>query len=191
MDNAHLMYDTHGKFLRNQLRENSLLSFIGVYDVYSASIAARSFDGLFLSGFSFAASFYGLPDIGFICWSDLVAFTQRVRTILPHHMLVVDIDDGFGDKEIACHVVSMMETVGASAIIMEDQNARGVVDIYQGNNSWNYRIILKSFLVSCPQEKIYLSLPGPTRQILKIAYREPRHLTHAELMPCWSKLFLI
>ena len=121
MDNAHLMNDTHGKFLRNQLRENSLLSFIGVYDVYSASIAARSFDGLFLSGFSFAASFYGLPDIGFICWSDLVAFTQRVRTILPHHMLVVDIDDGFGDKEIACHVVSMMETVGASAIIMEDQ----------------------------------------------------------------------
>ena len=112
---------SHGETLRNELEKNSLLPFIGVYDVFSASIASRHFDGLFLSGFSFAASFYGLPDIGFICWSDLVAFAQRVRTILPHHMLVVDIDDGFGDSEIASHVVSQMERVGASAVIMEDQ----------------------------------------------------------------------
>ncbi|MEX2492636.1 MAG: isocitrate lyase/PEP mutase family protein [Nitrospirales bacterium] len=115
------MHSTHGTALRDELEKNSLLPFMGVYDVFSASIASRYFNGLFLSGFSFAASFYGLPDIGFICWSDLVAFTQRVRTILPHHMLVVDIDDGFGDSEIACHVVSLMEMVGASAIIMEDQ----------------------------------------------------------------------
>jgi len=112
---------SYGQALRDELEKNSLLPFIGVYDVFSASIAARHFGGLFLSGFSFAASFYGLPDIGFICWSDLVALTQRVRTILPHHMLVVDIDDGFGDSEIACHVVSQMEMVGASAVIMEDQ----------------------------------------------------------------------
>jgi len=115
------MLPTPGNTLRNQLGRNVLLPFMGVYDVFSASIAAQYFNGLFLSGFSFAASFYGLPDIGFICWSDLVAFTQRVRTILPTHMLVVDIDDGFGDSEIACHVASLMETVGASAIIMEDQ----------------------------------------------------------------------
>ena len=115
------MHSTHGQTLRNELEKNSLLPFMGVYDVFSASIVARYFNGIFLSGFSFAASFYGLPDIGFICWSDLVAFTQRVRAILPHHMIVVDIDDGFGDSEIACHVVSLMETVGASAIIIEDQ----------------------------------------------------------------------
>ena len=115
------MHASHGKSLREEIRKNSLLPFIGVYDVFSASIASRYFSGLFLSGFSFAASFYGLPDIGFICWSDLVAFTKRVRAILPQHMLVVDIDDGFGDSEIACHVVSQLEMVGASAVIMEDQ----------------------------------------------------------------------
>jgi len=115
------MHPSYGKTLRDKLDKNALLPFMGVYDVFSASIASRYFNGLFLSGFSFAASFYGLPDIGLVCWSDLVAFTQRVRTILPHHMLVVDIDDGFGDSEIACHVVSLMETVGASAVIMEDQ----------------------------------------------------------------------
>lgn len=115
------MHNGYGKVLCEELVKESLLPFMGVYDVFSASIAARYFRGLFLSGFSFAASFYGLPDIGFICWSDLVAFTQRVRTILPHHMLLIDIDDGFGDSEIACHVVSLLETVGASGVIMEDQ----------------------------------------------------------------------
>ena len=110
-----------GTLLKNEIIRKTFVPFIGVYDVFSASIAGRYFNGLFLSGFSFAASFYGLPDIGFICWSDLVAFTQRVRTVLPHHHLLVDIDDGFGDSEIACHVVALLEAAGASGVIMEDQ----------------------------------------------------------------------
>ena len=113
-------------------RHNSLLcrlisfciyitALIGVYDVFSASIAARSFDGIFVSGFSFAASYYGLPDIGFIAWPDIVNFTQRIRTILPEHHIVVDIDDGYCDPEVACHVVSLLENTGASGVILEDQ----------------------------------------------------------------------
>lgn len=110
-----------GTLLKDAIIGKTFVPFVGVYDVFSASIAGRYFNGLFLSGFSFAASFYGLPDIGFICWSDLVAFTQRVRTVLPHHHLLVDIDDGFGDSEIACHVVALLEAAGASGVIMEDQ----------------------------------------------------------------------
>ncbi len=110
-----------GTLLKEAITTECFLPFIGVYDVFSASIAARNFNGLFLSGFSFAASFYGLPDIGFICWSDLVAFTQRVRTVVPHHHLLIDIDDGFGESDIACHVVSLLEAAGASGVIMEDQ----------------------------------------------------------------------
>ena len=110
-----------GPLLKEELTKETLLPFMGVYDVFSASVAARYFNGLFLSGFSFAASFYGLPDIGFICWSDVVAFAQRVRTVLPHPHLLVDIDDGFGDRDIAGHVVSLLESAGASGVIMEDQ----------------------------------------------------------------------
>jgi 2-methylisocitrate lyase-like PEP mutase family enzyme len=110
-----------GTLLKAEITKGTFLPFIGIYDVFSASVAARHFNGLFLSGFSFAASFYGLPDIGFICWSDLVAFAQRVRTVLPHHHLLIDIDDGFGDSEIACHMVSLLEAAGASGVIMEDQ----------------------------------------------------------------------
>ena len=110
-----------GRKLRRELSKRDIIPFIGVYDVFSASIAAKYYDALFISGFGFAASYYGLPDIGLIAWSDMVAFVQRVRTILPNHHLLVDIDDGYGDGDVACHVVSLLEAVGASGVIIEDQ----------------------------------------------------------------------
>jgi 2-methylisocitrate lyase-like PEP mutase family enzyme len=114
--------DKHfGHSLQQELKERDIVPFIGVYDVFSASIAAKYYNAIFISGFSFAASYYGLPDIGFIAWSDIVAFVQRVRTVLPHHHILVDIDDGYADTEVACHVVSLLETIGASGVVIEDQ----------------------------------------------------------------------
>ena len=110
-----------GSRLREALTEKEIMPFIGVYDVFSATIAARYFDGIFVGGFGFAASFYGLPDIGLISWSDIVSFVQRVRTMLPEEHILVDIDDGYADIEVASHVVSLLESSGASGIILEDQ----------------------------------------------------------------------
>ncbi|MFI5675394.1 isocitrate lyase/PEP mutase family protein [Streptomyces cellulosae] len=89
--------------------------------MYSASLAARHFDGMFVSGFGFAASHYGLPDIGFIAWPDMVTFAGRLRAAFPRHDLLVDIDDGYVDTEVACHVVENLERLGASGVILEDQ----------------------------------------------------------------------
>ena len=110
-----------GARLRQSMAAAKVLPFIGVYDVFSATVAARHFDSLFVSGFGFAASHYGLPDIGFITWTDIVAFVQRIRTVLPTHNLLVDIDDGYCDPEVACHVVSVLEAAGASGVVLEDQ----------------------------------------------------------------------
>jgi 2-methylisocitrate lyase-like PEP mutase family enzyme len=111
-----------GSRLRRSIANNDrTLPFIGVYDVFSASVAGRYFDSLFVSGFGFAASHYGLPDIGFVTWTDIVAFVQRLRTVLPTHHLLVDIDDGYCDPEVACHVVSVLESAGASGVVLEDQ----------------------------------------------------------------------
>jgi 2-methylisocitrate lyase-like PEP mutase family enzyme len=103
------------------IEAGDMMPFIGVYDAFSASVAARYYQGLFVSGFGFAASYYGLPDIGFIAWPDIVAFVQRLRSILPGHHLLVDIDDGYCDTEIACHVVSVLEALGAFGVVLEDQ----------------------------------------------------------------------
>jgi 2-methylisocitrate lyase-like PEP mutase family enzyme len=115
------MTSTPGNRLRTDLQRRDIIPLIGVYDVFSASIAARHFDGIFISGFSFAASYYGLPDVGYIAWPDIVAFVQRVRSILPAHHVVVDIDDGYADAEIACHVVKQLEALGATGVVLEDQ----------------------------------------------------------------------
>ncbi|WP_181807505.1 isocitrate lyase/PEP mutase family protein [Streptomyces shenzhenensis] len=112
---------TYGKKLREQIAGPGTTPLIGVYDMYSASIAAKHYDGMFVSGFGFAASHYGLPDIGFIAWPDMVAFVQRLRGAFPHHHLLVDIDDGYVDPEVACHVVEGLERIGASGVILEDQ----------------------------------------------------------------------
>jgi 2-methylisocitrate lyase-like PEP mutase family enzyme len=111
----------YGSRMREALTEKGTMPFIGIYDAFSAAISARHFDGTFVSGFSFAASFYGMPDIGLISWSDIVGLVQRIRTILPLQHILVDIDDGYADSEVACHVVSLLESMGASGIILEDQ----------------------------------------------------------------------
>ena len=115
------MSTPHGLRLRNEIAHGRILPFIGIYDVFSATMAARHYNALFVSGFGFGASHYGLPDVGFIAWSDIVAFVQRVRTVLPEHHILVDIDDGYCDPEVACHVVSLLEAAGASGVVLEDQ----------------------------------------------------------------------
>lgn len=126
------MEHSYGVKLRSEIKQESVIPFIGVQDVFAASIAANYFNGIFISGFSFAASYYGLPDIGFIAWSDIAAFAQRVRTILPSHHIVVDIDDGYCDTEVACHVVTMLENIGASGVILEDQQRPRKCGHYDG-----------------------------------------------------------
>lgn len=110
-----------GQRLRETVARQAITCFIGVFDCFSARLAGNQFDGLFLSGFGFAASHYGLPDTGFVTWTDMLAFLQRVRAILPDHHVLVDVDDGFGGPEQAAHVAVQAERGGASAIVMEDQ----------------------------------------------------------------------
>ncbi|MEU4805584.1 isocitrate lyase/PEP mutase family protein [Actinosynnema sp. NPDC023587] len=112
---------SHGTHLREAVARPGTTPVIGVFDMLSASIAARHYDALFVSGLGLAASHYGLPDIGFIAWPDVVSFVQRLRLAFPDHHLLVDIDDGYVDVEVARHVVRALEQVGASGVVLEDQ----------------------------------------------------------------------
>lgn len=107
--------------LRREIGDRGIMPFVGVYDAFSASLVARHFDAMFLSGFGYAASQYGLPDVGFATWSDIASYVQRLRMVAPDHYLLVDIDDGYGDDTIAAHVATSLETAGASAVVLEDQ----------------------------------------------------------------------
>ncbi len=111
-----------GTTLRHQIQSSQNISpFIGIYDAFSATIAAKYSPNLFYSGFGFAASHYGLPDIGYIAWSDIVQAAWRIRQILPNSRLLVDIDDGYADTATACHVTQQLEAMGVAMIMLEDQ----------------------------------------------------------------------
>jgi 2-methylisocitrate lyase-like PEP mutase family enzyme len=101
--------------------QETALPFIGVYDTFSAGVAVQHVDTLFLSGYGFAASHYGLPDQGFIAWSDMVDYAGRVRHIAPDAHLLVDIDDGYGDRCNLINAVRRLERIGVSAVMFEDQ----------------------------------------------------------------------
>ncbi len=115
------MLVSYGSVLREDVLAAEITPLIGVFDMFSASVVAQHYRGLFVSGFGFAASYYGLPDIGFIAWPDMVSFVQRLRLAFPDKHLLVDIDDGYADSEVACHVVKHLEAAGASGVIPEDQ----------------------------------------------------------------------
>jgi 2-methylisocitrate lyase-like PEP mutase family enzyme len=112
---------SYGDALRDEVHNDGVTPLIGIFDMYSASLAAQHYGGMFVSGFGFAASYYGLPDIGFIAWPDMVSFVARLRLAFPQQHLLVDIDDGYVDPEVACHVVEHLERIGASGVILEDQ----------------------------------------------------------------------
>ena len=111
-----------GQALRERLAAGASIDpFLGVYDCLSARVAGQYSTNLFLSGFGFAASHYGLPDIGYIAWTDMVAAAWRIREILPDHTLLVDIDDGYVDPHTACHVAAQLERMGVAMVMLEDQ----------------------------------------------------------------------
>jgi hypothetical protein len=51
----------------------------------------------------------------------MVGFVQRLRLAFPQQHRLVDIDDGYVDPEVACHVVEHLERIGASGVILEEQ----------------------------------------------------------------------
>lgn len=110
-----------GLVIRQLLAKKKTMCFAGVYDVLSASIAAERFDGIFCSGFSLSASFLGMPDAGHVTWRDVSDFAQRIRARLEGAIIIVDGEDGFGDKEVAAAVVQRLEQSGVNGIVIEDQ----------------------------------------------------------------------
>jgi hypothetical protein len=50
---------SYGQLLRREVGSAQITTLIGIFAMYSASVAARHYGGLFVSGFGFAASHYG------------------------------------------------------------------------------------------------------------------------------------
>jgi methylisocitrate lyase len=92
----------------------------GAWDGISAVLAKRAgFNALYLSGAALSASM-ALPDLGLLTLDDV---WRAARTVIRASglPLIVDCDTGFGEALNVMRLVKEMESVGVSAIQIEDQ----------------------------------------------------------------------
>ena len=107
------------KELREVISNDSIIA-PGVFNGITAIIAERvGFKAIYVSGSGIAGSM-GLPDLSITTLNEV---TEEVRKIVNVTKLpvIVDVDTGFGEVLNVIRTVRMMESAGASAIHIEDQ----------------------------------------------------------------------
>lgn len=107
--------------LKDLLDRGTFVAAPGVYDGYSAMLARRyDFGAVYMSGYSVAASRYGLPDAGLVGMSEMLDAVRVIRRVCDKP-LIADADTGYGGLLNIQHTVREYEEAGASAIQLEDQ----------------------------------------------------------------------
>ncbi len=109
-----------GQTLRDAVAD-STIQIPGAYNPLVARLVERSgFDAVYLSGAAFSASQLALPDIGLFTLTELVAQTRLITGSIEIP-LIVDADTGFGEPINVERTVRELESAGAAAIQIEDQ----------------------------------------------------------------------
>ena len=105
----------------DMLASPGVVELPGCYDVLSAMLLeAAGFPAVFLSGYGFAASFFGNPDIGLTTLTETTLLARNVTNALGVP-LVVDADNGYGNEDNVIRTMHELEHAGAAAMILEDQ----------------------------------------------------------------------
>ena len=107
--------------LRALLERPGIVVLPGAYDCLSARLAEQAgFETVFTTGFGFAASALGVPDLGLMTASEIL---DRVHNIVQSVQvpLVADMDTGYGNPLNVIRTVSECVGLGVAGIILEDQ----------------------------------------------------------------------
>lgn len=107
--------------LKQRLAQSHALLAPGVYDAFSALVAAQAgFEALYLSGASIAYTLLGRSDVGLTTGSEVSEVLARItdRVDVP---VIVDADTGFGNALNVQRTVRGFERAGAAMIQLEDQ----------------------------------------------------------------------
>ncbi len=107
--------------LREMIESGELIVAPGAYDALTAKLIERAgFAAVYMSGYCTAATKFGLPDVGLVTQTEMVA---NVRTLasaigLP---VIADGDTGHGNAMNVVRTVREYEHAGAAALHIEDQ----------------------------------------------------------------------
>lgn len=110
------------KTVAKLLKQHQSLVFPGVHDGLSALIARDcEFPIAFVSGYAVAATYLGLPDMGFLNQSDMVDVVRRCSLAVPDLPLIADADTGYGNDLNVRQTIRKLIQAGAKGCFLEDQ----------------------------------------------------------------------
>jgi 2-methylisocitrate lyase-like PEP mutase family enzyme len=108
--------------LRSRLARKPIVVAPGVYDAFTALIAAQAdFGTLYVSGAGIAYTRLGRPDIGLVGMTEVAETIALIRDRVDSR-LIVDADTGYGNALNVERTVRAFERAGANAIQLEDQD---------------------------------------------------------------------
>lgn len=109
------------KQLRRMLNEPGIIVVPGVYDALAAKIAEKAgHQAILAGGYAVVASLLGQPDMGIITLNEMADIVHRMSMVV-NIPIIADIDTGFGEILNVIRTIKELESVGASAVQMEDQ----------------------------------------------------------------------
>jgi methylisocitrate lyase len=107
--------------LRARLAQPQILVTPGAANALTARIVeGAGFEAVYLTGAGLANASFGLPDLGLITLTEVVAQVQRIADAISVP-LIVDADTGYGGALNVVRTVRELERAGAAAIQLEDQ----------------------------------------------------------------------
>lgn len=107
--------------LKQLIKDPKILVMPGVHDALSAKIAEKcGFEAVQCSGFGFAGSYLGIPDIGVLTLTQMVELTRNVCRAVDIPVMA-DGDTGFGNAVNVYYAVRDFEDAGAAGMNLEDQ----------------------------------------------------------------------
>jgi len=94
---------------------------VSAHDALLAKLVENAgFEIIGVSGNTVAASYLGMPDMGFLNLSDMVNVCGRIASAVSIPVLV-DVDSGYGNAMQVVRTVKELERAGVAGVIIEDQ----------------------------------------------------------------------
>jgi methylisocitrate lyase len=107
--------------LRAIIARSSCTIAVSAHDPLLARLVEQAgFEVIGLSGNAVAASYLGLPDMGFLNLSDMTNVARRIAAAVTIPV-IVDADTGYGNAMAVQRTVRELEQAGVAGIIIEDQ----------------------------------------------------------------------
>lgn len=108
--------------LRQLLAEPTTHFIPACYDALSARMVRDAgYPLAFLSGYGVSATRLGLPDIGFLTQTEIVAQVRELTANLPGFPVIADADTGHGNALNTRRTVIELARAGAAGLQIEDQ----------------------------------------------------------------------